>query len=324
MWIAIGVIAVIIIIILVEFRSRKPDRIILYESKGRVKPYQRRFYPRHFCLSIPAKLKSSILEVDAEAKGKLRVDLRLSITVAPSLNHLPELVRAGGWDQKAVDIASQELEVVLNALVREFVEKHEIDELTGETLSAHLRQNIKTMINSLGLEAVAINVQSIEPTDANISEALRKREAARILEETEAINQKARITATRAKNEADKKVARYDHELALHKMELQQNENEKEDRLAEQRVTEELKRRKMQLEVDSAEMNLLKKNPELLLLTPQMARLAEAGQALRNARTIVSLSPEEFASQGPIGKILQKLVRELKASDPSHPDPEEQ
>ncbi len=320
MWVSIGVAAVIIILILAEFRSRKPDRIILYESKGKVKPYQKRFYPRHFCLSVPAKLKSSILEIDAEAKGKLGVNLRLSVTVAPSLSHLPELVRAGGWDKKAVDIASQELEVVLNALVREFVEKHEIDELTGETLSGHLRQNVKTMINSLGLEVVAINVQSIEPADANISEALRKREAARILEETEAINQKARIAATHAKNEADQKVAQYDHELALHKMELQQGENEKEDRLAEQRVAEELKRRKMQLEVDSAEMNLLKKNPELLLLTPQMARLAEAGQALRNARTVVSLSSEDLAGQGPITKILQKLIRELKASDQAPPD----
>jgi hypothetical protein len=53
----------------------------------------------------------------------------------------------------------------------------------------------------------------------------------------------------------------------------------------------------MQLDFEKDEMRLLKESPELLLLTPQAARLAEASQSLRNARTVVSLSPGD-ASQG--------------------------
>jgi hypothetical protein len=52
---------------------------------------------------------------------------------------------------------------------------------------------------------------------------------------------------------------------------------------------------------------LLKNNPELLMLTPQAARLAEASQSLKNARTIVSLSSQDL----PQGSELLGMFRGL-------------
>ena len=72
---------------------------------------------------------------------------------------------------------------------------------------------------------------------------------------------------------------------------------EKESALADSRVEDELKRSRMRLEFDKQELDLLKQSPELLMLTPQAARLAEASQGLKNARTVVSLSPGDL-SQG--------------------------
>lgn len=319
MWTAIGIGVAVILVLLIEYRYRRPDQILLHEVRGTIKRYRRRFYPRHFCLSIPAKLKSMTLEVEAEAKGKLGAIIRLSVTVSPSPDHLPELVRAGGWDRNAVSVASQELEVEINALVREFVEKHEIDDITGDMLSGYLREKMGKSYSRLGLDVLSINVQAIDATDTSITESIRKREAARIREETEAINQKARLAATRVKNETDQKVARYDHALEIQKLTLQEKEEEREAALAEYRTREELKRRELQLDVDRKEMELLRQNPELLLLTPQIARLAEASQALRNAKTVVSLSPEDFSEKGPVARLLQKFLSDVSGKPEDSP-----
>ena len=47
----------------------------------------------------------------------------------------------------------------------------------------------------------------------------------------------------------------------------------------------------MRLAYEKEELEVLKSSPELLMLTPQVARLAEASQNLKNARTVISLSP---------------------------------
>ena len=48
-------------------------------------------------------------------------------------------------------------------------------------------------------------------------------------------------------------------------------------------------------------------SPELLMLTPQAARLAEASQNLKNARTVISLTPQDSAH----GSELLALFHEL-------------
>jgi len=78
---------------------------------------------------------------------------------------------------------------------------------------------------------------------------------------------------------------------------LKKAQMEKESALADSRVEDELKRSRLRLKFDKEELELLKQSPELLMLTPQAARLAEASQGLKNARTVVSLSPGDL-SQG--------------------------
>jgi len=75
------------------------------------------------------------------------------------------------------------------------------------------------------------------------------------------------------------------------------------------RVREELERREMQLEMDRQEVELVAQNPELLILTPQVARLAEASQSLRNARTVVSLSGDDLPEGSPLLHTLLALLQ---------------
>jgi len=53
------------------------------------------------------------------------------------------------------------------------------------------------------------------------------------------------------------------------------------------RIEDELSKKRLQLAVDNEELSMLKNNPELLMLTPQAARLAEASQSLKNAKTML-------------------------------------
>ena len=67
----------------------------------------------------------------------------------------------------------------------------------------------------------------------------------------------------------------------------------------------------MRLELDREELALLNENPQLLLLTPQAARLAEASQTLRNARTVVSLSPSEAEQGARLFDLFQRFLAGL-------------
>jgi len=45
------------------------------------------------------------------------------------------------------------------------------------------------------------------------------------------------------------------------------------------------------------------------VLTPQAARLAEASQGLKNARTVISLSPNDLASGSELLNLFQSLLQ---------------
>jgi len=312
MWWIIAVVAgLILVLILFEYRLRRPDQIVLYESRGMVKPRKTRFYPRHFSLSIPAHVHSSVLEINAEAQGKLGTLVRMDVSVAASPDYLQQLIRAGGWQEEAVEKALEELKLTLQSLIRRYAEKFEIEEFTTELLAEHLQKQMGNEVEELGLEIISINVQSVAPIDEEIAEAMRKRESARIMEQTEQINQRARVAASMARVEADEEIAASEHRLELKRLELQQSEEEREAEMARQRTSDEIERRRMQLAVDREEVDLLRQNPELLVLNPQVARLAEASQGLKNARTVVSLSSGELNDGSPILQMLQKLLRSV-------------
>lgn len=311
MWVLIAIVAAVIILILFEYRIRRPDRIILYESRGFVKSRRGRLYPRHFSLSIPANVLSSVMEIQVEAQGKLGAQVRLDVSVAAHPDHLHQLIRAGGWQEDTVAKALDELKLILQSMVRRFAEKYELEELTSENLSSYLQKEIGSEVIQLGLEVISVNVQAIEPADEEIAEAMRKRESARILEQTEKTNQQARVSAAKARVEADEAISVSEHNLEMKRLELKQVQEEREATLARLRTEEDLERRRMQLEVDDQETELLRKNPELLVLNPQVTRLAEASQRLKNARTVVSLSSGDLEEESPVVQLLQRLLHNV-------------
>jgi len=155
---------------------------------------------------------------------------------------------------------------------------------------------------------ISLSILSFEPVNQQISEALRQQEHARILEQTESLNQRARVAAAKAKLKADEEIALLENELELKKHNLKKGQLERESALADIRVDQDLKQSRKKLEFDKAELDVLRSSPELLMLTPQAARLAEASQGLKNARTIVSLSPQDMSQGSELLGTLQKIL----------------
>lgn len=311
MWVIPIILVLVVIGILFEYRIRRPDQIVLYEKNGKVLNRKIRYYPRHFSLVIPMTIQSLMAKTEAEAKGKILVDINLAVTFAVSLNYLPELIRIGGWNKDSVSNAAKELNLMLQSLVKEFSEKYEIEELTSEKMKKYLKENLTDLAPTLGIEIISLNVQSIDPTDETITKAMQQKETARIMELTETANQKAKINTRKIQLEADEKIAISEHNLEIKKFKLKKEQEEKNAEIAYLRVKEELERRKMQLELDQKEVELIKNNPELIVLTPQVARLAEASQSLRNAKTVVNLSGNDTAQGNQIVDLLHRFLQNM-------------
>ena len=138
---------------------------------------------------------------------------------------------------------------------------------------------------------------------------MRQQEQARLLEQTEHLNQQARVAAARAKSQADEEIAEMEHNMDLKKAGLKQLLLEKESALTRQSLEDELARNRMRLSFEIEELEVLKNSPELLMLTPQAARLAEASQNLKNARTVISLTPQEAAHGSELLNLFQELLQ---------------
>ncbi len=298
-----------VLIFLFEYRLRQPDEIVLTDTAGKIKMRKGRYYPRHFSLAVPATIHSLTQEFESEAKGKLPLKVKLVLTTAASTDHLEALVRSGGWNKNMVQKATEECAILIQSLSKEFCEQHEVDELSSEALRQHLHKNLEKESLKFGLNVIQVNVQSIEPVDAEIAEAMQQQEAARIREKTEKINQEARLNATKKRLETDEKIKLLEHQLELKELELKKEAQEKEAELAKRQVEQELERRKMQFEMEQQELKTFEDHPELLLLSPQLARLAEAGQQLRNARTVVSLSGLDQQKAGTLMEALEQVVK---------------
>jgi len=315
MWLAI-LLLVLLALVLFEYRLRRPDQIILYDARGAIAFRKARWYPRHFSLALSGTTHLMEITVDASAKGSIPVTVKLAVTVAAARETIAALIRVGGWNGGAVARAAKELETLLQGQAREVAERTAVESLSSEELHRHLSQKAPAEAAKLGLEVLALTVRSIDPVDPAIAEAMRQRESARILETTETLNQQARVAAAQAKMRADEQIAALEHQLELKKYDLRKAELEKESALASRRVEDEVRRSRMKLELDREEMDLLKDNPQLLLLTPQVARLAEASQSLRNARTVVSLSPGDVEQGSRILSMFQVLLQNLLQGGP--------
>ncbi len=291
-----------------EYRLRKPDQLVMCESDGAIRLRRGAFYPRHFSLPLAAAAHQIELATDSTARGGIQVRTALAVTVAPSLENLTNLVRVGGWQPDALARAAQAFEAVIQGAVKAATESYLIEELSAEALRARLEEQLREEAAKFGLEVVALTVQSLDPADPAIAEALRQRESARILEQTELLKQKARVAAARARIEADEQIALSEHELELKRYELKKAQLAEESALAHKRTEDELERSRMRLAFEREEMALLKNSPELLLLTPQAARLAEASQTLKNARTVVSIGASDADLGLRLSRIFQRFL----------------
>jgi hypothetical protein len=308
--ILIGVVVLICaFFVLFEYRIRKPDVLLLYESKGQIGVRQGLVYPRHFSLPLERTTHPIRQTIEATAVGNLEVRIKLVGSVAPSLDHIQSLIRIGGWKADATAHAADEVQLMLQGLVKAYVEKCEIHALSSTDLVSHLNKQSALFQEKFGVELISLAVDSLEPTDPEISEALRQQEQARLLEQTERLNNQARSAAAKAKFQADEEISQLEHELELKKAELKKALFEKESLLTQQNLEDELKRKRMRLAFEKEELEVLKSSPELLMLTPQAARLAEASQNLRNARTIVSFTPQELAQGSELLGIFQSLMQ---------------
>ena len=308
--IVLGVIVVACLLVaLLEYRIRQPDFLVLYESRGGISLRKGLIYPRHFSLPLPRTTCPIQLSVEATAAGNLGVRVKLVGSVAPALDHLTSLIRVGGWNRDAVVRASDEVQVLMQGLVKEYTERSGISALTSASILNYLNEHSSVVKERFGVELISLAIQSLDPTDPEIADALRQQEQARLLEQTEHLNQQARVAAAKSKAQADEEIARMEHTLDLQKTELKKALLEKESALSQQNLNDELARNRLRLAFEKEELEALKSSPELLMLTPQAARLAEASQNLKNARTVISLTPQDAAHGSELLSLFQALLQ---------------
>lgn len=293
--------------VLFEYRLRKPDQLVIRETAKGLRTRTGRFYPRHSCMAMSRTTHSFLVTVDASAKGNLEVRVKIAVSVTASTQNISSLMRVGGWSTNAVEKAAKELESIFIGMVKGYTEQLDIESISSDKITAHLTARAKTVPESLGLEIISLSIISSEPVNVQISEALRQREHARILEQTETLNQQARVAAAKARATADEEISLVEHQRDMKQIELRTAAFGKESHLESLRVEEEMKRTKLRLDMDKKELDLLKSSPELLMLTPQAARLAEASQGLKNARTVVSVGSKEMTKGVELFGIFQKV-----------------
>lgn len=303
------IVVVCVFIVLFEYRIRKPDVLLLYESKGQISTRKGLVYPRHFSLPLSRTTYPIQLTIEATAVGNLGVRIKLVGSVAPSLEHIQSLIRIGGWKQDAAARAADEVQVMLQGFVKEYTEQCEIHALSSTGLVSNLNKRSTLIQEKFGVELISLAVQSLDPTDPEISEALRQQEQARLLEQTERLSNQARSAAAKSKFQADDEISQMEHDLGMKKLQLKGTLLGKESSLAQKGLEDELTRNRMRLSFEKEELEVLKNSPELLMLTPQAARLAEASQNLKNARTVVSFTPQEFTQGTELLSVFQSLMQ---------------
>ncbi len=278
------------------FGWKKPDQLVLIEKKGLVKLWRNRLYPKKFCLVLPATMRTAAVGVTAPGRGKIDAVIKLTATFFPDPEQVHNLVCVGGWSLDAIDKVAEELKGTLQGMIGEIVELHEITMITRERISSEVKERLREVEASLGIKVTSVTVYSAEAADKKIADAIRQQEEARIQEEAEKISQAARTAQTRAKIEANERIAEAQHALTVKELKLRGKQEAIAAELERKKAEQEIERRQLFLDLERQEVDLLTQNPSLLLLTPQVARLAEASQQLKGAKTVVSISSDLMKS----------------------------
>lgn len=293
-----------------EFRIRQPDVLVLHETQGQIGIRKGLFYPRHFSLPLKRTTSPLQLTIEAAALGNLLMRVKLVGSAAPSIAHIDSLVKVGGWDSDAVALAVDQVRILLESLVKEYTERSDIQSISSPAILSHLNEHLDLIEEKYGVELISLAVHTLEPTDPKIADALSQQEEARLLEQTEQLNHQARVVTANARYKADEEIAAMEHTLAMKKAELKKDQLERDAELARQRIEEELARSRLRLAFEREELEVLRSNPELLMLTPQAARLAEASQSLKNARTVISLPPQDLANGTELFTLFRNLLQQ--------------
>ncbi|MDZ7260727.1 MAG: hypothetical protein ONB05_01215 [candidate division KSB1 bacterium] len=314
-WSIIGVILLLGVGFSFWFFGRKhPDELILIERKGKVAIWKRAIYPKRLCLSLPNTIRSVTTEVKTQARGKMDAIVKLSVTFYADPEHVDNLIRIGGWSSEALVNAGKELAGTLQGIVGEIIEQIDITEMTREFIARNVKARLDDMAGNLGLQIPAVTVISAEAVDPRIAEAIKMREEARIQEDTEKAVQASRIAQAKMKAVADQKIAEAEHETLMKNFSLRKIQEAEAAALAKATVEQQAERRRVELEVEKAEIEMLAKNPSLLLLAPQLTRLAEASQQLKNAETVITISADLLNK---LPQPLQQIFGLLKNAEPN-------
>ncbi len=313
LWIVLFVALVLFILAIFSLKERRPDQLLLVEKKGYIRPYLKRWYWGRSVLALPATIRTISTEVKAQARGKIDVVARLSVSFFPDPKQVQNLIRVGGWQPDAVDKVASELAGTVQGLAGEIVEQMDITELTREKLGEALRNRLSELAPNLGVSITSVVVSAAEAADKKIADAIRQKEEARIQEETERANQQARIAREKLRLKADDTIARMKHDTEMARLRLKETEELTSAELEQKILEKEAEKKRLNLELEKEEVALLSQNPELLMLAPQLSRLVEASQQLKNARTVISLSPEMYDG---LPKVLQTMLDVLQKKRP--------
>ncbi len=313
LWSALVVGLLIVLWAVFSLKERRPDQLLLVEKRGHIRPHLKRWYWGRSVLALPATIRTISTEVKAQARGKIDVVVRLSVSFFPDPKQVQNLIRVGGWRPDAVDKVASELAGTVQGLTGELVEQMDITEVTREKLGEALRNRLSELGPNLGVTVTSVVVSAAEAADKKIADAIRQKEEARIQEETERANQQARIAREKLRLKADDTIARMKHETEMAQLALKEAKELTSAELEQKILEKEAEKKRLNLELEKEEVALLAKNPELLMLAPQLSRLVEASQQLKNARTVITLSPEIYDG---LPKILQTVLDALQKNRP--------
>ncbi|MBN2090760.1 hypothetical protein JW964_14200 [candidate division KSB1 bacterium] len=305
-----GIVIIVIVVLYILFERKRPDQLILIEKKGKVMVWTRAFYPKYLCLSLPYTTRSVTTEVKTQARGKIDANIKLTVSFYPDAEHIENLIHVGGWSIDALARIEKELAGTVQGIVGEIIEPLDIAEMTRE----HIAKTIKTRLNSIatniGVIITGVTVLNAEASDLKIAEAIKKTEVAHIQEEAEKTIQASRTAQAEMKAKADQAILNAEHDTIMKKLALRKIEEAESAILAKAALEQQVERRNIELAIEKSEVELLAQNPALLLLSPQLTRLTEASQQLKNAETVVTLSAD-FLNKLP--QPLQQIFNLLKS-----------
>lgn len=311
-----GIVIIAIVLLYVLYERKRPDQLILIEKNGKVTIWTRAFYPKYRCLSLPYTTRSLAAEVKTQARGKIDMIIKLNVTFYPDVEHIENLIHIGGWSTAALVRIEKELAGMIQGIVGEVIEPLDITEITREFIAKTIKTRLNSNAINIGVIITGVTVLSAEASDPEIAEAIKKTEVARIQEEAEKTVQASRITQAEMKARADQAILNAEHDTSMKKLALRKIEEAESAILAKAAMEQQVERRRIELKLEQAEVELLVKNPSLLLLSPQLTRLTEASQQLKNAETVVTLS-NDFLNKlpQPLHQILNLLKTEKQAGE---------